>query len=152
MEVADVSEREACVGLGGSPREGKGESNACATSSAKVGLTDLPDELISLIFCKLDYRSLARAEECCRRFRLNGKIVEEACVAMHAYILQLHFERAARTQNQVSSLFGAENQLFHTFIFISLLACLFLCSTHHQQQQLTVLLLQGTTYFAAVTL
>ena len=148
-----MAEREACVGLGGSPREGKGESNACATSSAKVGLTDLPDELISLIFCKLDYRSLARAEECCRRFRLNGKIVEEACVAIHAYILPLHFKRAARTRNQISSLFGLENQLFPTFIFLSLLACLFRCSTHTTTtHQLTVLLLQGTTYFAAVTL
>jgi len=83
MEVA-MAEREACVGLGGSPREGKGESNACATSSAKVGLTDLPDELISLIFCKLDYRSLARAEECCRRFRLNvrqGQIWRKLCLS-----------------------------------------------------------------------
>ncbi|UPQ98319.1 F-box domain-containing protein [Chloropicon primus] len=34
-------------------------------------LVDLPDELLTYIFIKLDYRSLARVEECCKIFRRN---------------------------------------------------------------------------------
>ena len=35
------------------------------------------DELLNHIFSKLDFRTLARVEECCSRFRMNGECLEE---------------------------------------------------------------------------
>jgi len=65
----------------------RGREDTPSTSSAEAvfcRMTDLPDELLNHIFSKLDYRTLARVEQCCSRFRQNvrwGQLWKKLCTS-----------------------------------------------------------------------